>query len=81
MKRIPIVLAVALLGLSACARRNASSDSGGAKGGRKILFYRSPMDPKQTSPAPAKDSMGMDFVPVYADEQAASEEPGSFRVP
>jgi membrane fusion protein, copper/silver efflux system len=31
------------------------------------LFYRSPMDPSITSPIPAKDSMGMDFEPVYAE--------------
>lgn len=41
-------------------------------GEHKILYYRSPMDPKVTSPVPAKDSMGMDFVAVYADEQTAS---------
>ncbi|MFB3784802.1 MAG: efflux RND transporter periplasmic adaptor subunit [bacterium] len=35
---------------------------------RKILYYRSPMDPAVTSPVPAQDSMGMDFIPVYADE-------------
>lgn len=35
---------------------------------RKILFYRSPMDPAVTSPVPAQDSMGMDFIPVYEDE-------------
>jgi Cu(I)/Ag(I) efflux system membrane fusion protein len=35
---------------------------------RKIKFYRSPMDPKQTSPTPRKDEMGMDYVPVYEDE-------------
>ncbi|MFO0596472.1 MAG: efflux RND transporter periplasmic adaptor subunit [Myxococcaceae bacterium] len=40
---------------------------------RKVLFYRSPMDPAQTSPTPAKDSMGMDFVPVYADEASAGD--------
>ena len=40
-------------------------------GERKVLFYRNPMDPTVTSPVPAKDSMGMDYVPVYADEQAA----------
>jgi Cu(I)/Ag(I) efflux system membrane fusion protein len=39
--------------------------SGGA---RKILFYRNPMNPKITSKTPAKDEMGMDFVPVYEDE-------------
>src|SRR3982751_7147809 len=36
--------------------------------GRKILFYRNPMSPAITSPVPAKDEMGMDYVPVYADE-------------
>jgi len=39
-----------------------------AGGGRRILYYRSPMDPAVRSDKPAKDSMGMDFVPVYADE-------------
>ncbi len=40
-------------------------------GQRKILFYRSPMNPQVTSPTPAKDEMGMNFVPVYADEAAS----------
>ncbi|MBE0603689.1 MAG: efflux RND transporter periplasmic adaptor subunit, partial [Deltaproteobacteria bacterium] len=34
---------------------------------RKILFYRNPMNPGVTSPVPAKDEMGMDYVPVYED--------------
>lgn len=37
-------------------------------GERRILYYRSPMDPKASSLTPAKDAMGMDFVPVYEDE-------------
>ena len=37
-------------------------------GERKILYYRSPMDPKQTSHTPKKDEMGMDYVPVWSDE-------------
>lgn len=37
-------------------------------GENKILFYRHPMNPAVTSPVPAKDEMGMDYVPVYADE-------------
>jgi multidrug efflux pump subunit AcrA (membrane-fusion protein) len=37
-------------------------------GPRKILYYRSPMDPSIHSDAPRKDAMGMDFVPVYEDE-------------
>lgn len=40
-------------------------------GERRVLFYRNPMNPAVTSPAPAKDEMGMDFVPVYADEAAS----------
>ena len=40
-----------------------------AQGERKILFYRNPMGLPDTSPVPKKDSMGMDYIPVYADEQ------------
>ncbi len=31
------------------------------------LFYRNPMNPDITSPVPAKDPMGMDYIPVYAN--------------
>ena len=34
----------------------------------KILYYKSTMKPGETSPVPAKDSMGMDMVPVYQSE-------------
>jgi Cu(I)/Ag(I) efflux system membrane fusion protein len=44
---------------------------GGKEGERKPDFYRSPMNPSQTSPVPRKDEMGMDFVPVYADDLAS----------
>ncbi len=40
---------------------------------RKILFYRNPMNPNITSPVPAKDEMGMDYIPVYADEDKPKE--------
>ena len=33
----------------------------------KILFYRHPMKPSITSAEPAKDEMGMDFIPVYKE--------------
>jgi membrane fusion protein, copper/silver efflux system len=36
---------------------------------RKILFYRNPMGLPDTSPVPKKDSMGMDYIAVYAGEQ------------
>jgi RND family efflux transporter MFP subunit len=44
---------------------------------RRILFYRHPMDASIHSDTPAKDDMGMDYVPVYADEaQGGSTVPG-----
>jgi hypothetical protein len=46
---------------------------GSGKGERKILFYRNPMNPGVTSPVPAKDQMGMDYVPVYADEAGSGD--------
>lgn len=35
---------------------------------RRIVGYRHPMRPDVTSPVPAKDEMGMDYTPIYADE-------------
>jgi membrane fusion protein, copper/silver efflux system len=45
---------------------------------RKPLFYRHPMRPDVTSPSPAKDEMGMDYIPVYMDDLTAhgSDVPG-----
>lgn len=42
---------------------------------RQPLFYRNPMNPTVTSPIPAKDTMGMDYIPVYADDEAKTDEP------
>ncbi len=42
--------------------------SGRAADPHRVLFYRNPMNPAITSPVPAKDEMGMDYLPVYADE-------------
>lgn len=54
------------------------SDLGGApkKGSGKILFYRNPMNPAITSKAPAKDEMGMDYVPVYEEEAQTATDVG-----
>jgi RND family efflux transporter MFP subunit len=40
----------------------------------KILYYKSTMKPGETSKVPAKDSMGMDMVPVYENGAASSYE-------
>ncbi len=48
---------------------------------RKPLYYRNPMNPEVTSEVPAKDNMGMDYVPVYADDAPAADEvAGTVRV-
>ncbi len=39
---------------------------------KKILYYRNPMGLPDTSPVPKKDSMGMDYVPVYEGEEQES---------
>jgi Cu(I)/Ag(I) efflux system membrane fusion protein len=44
---------------------------------RKILYYRNPMGLPDTSPVPKKDSMGMDYIPVYADE---ADDPNTVKV-
>src|SRR5260370_3792289 len=41
-----------------------------AKGGeRRIRYYRNPMGLPDTSPTPKKDSMGMDYLPVYEGDE------------
>lgn len=47
------------------ARRPAAAEP--AKG--SILYYRHPMRPEVTSPTAKKDEMGMDYVPVYAEDE------------
>ena len=46
----------------------------------KPLFYRNPMNPAITSPVPAKDDMGMDYIPVYAEDQETSGPAGTVRI-
>ena len=54
-----------------CGMRLVPYEASPSPGTRTVLYYRSPMDPGIRSNTPGKDSMGMDFVPVYADEVAA----------
>ncbi|MEO8559355.1 MAG: efflux RND transporter periplasmic adaptor subunit [Rhodospirillales bacterium] len=43
----------------------------------KLLYYRNPMGLADTSPTPKKDSMGMDYIPVYESEGA---DPSTVRI-
>ncbi|SDB71718.1 efflux RND transporter periplasmic adaptor subunit [Belnapia rosea] len=56
-------------GASSRALAPASAPAPAPPGGRgRILYYRHPMGLPDTSPVPKKDSMGMDYIPVYEDE-------------
>jgi Cu(I)/Ag(I) efflux system membrane fusion protein len=54
-----------------------SEGTASPSGKRKVAAYRHPMRPDVTSPVPAKDEMGMDYLPVYEEEQSGgSHVPG-----
>ena len=38
---------------------------------KEPLYYRNPMNPEITSPVPAQGSMGMDYIPVYAESEGS----------
>jgi len=59
-----------ICGMTLVKKEKASAKKAGKN---KIIHYRNPMNPEVTSPVPMKDSMGMDYVPVYEGEQAAEE--------
>jgi Cu(I)/Ag(I) efflux system membrane fusion protein len=77
--RILALLIVAVVALAAgwfggfwfAGRSSLDTGTQTAAEGPEPLFYRNPMNPEVTSPVPARDHMGMDYVPVYADEQAS----------
>jgi membrane fusion protein, copper/silver efflux system len=50
---------------------------------RKIKYYRNPMGLPDVSPTPKKDSMGMDYIPVYevedSDEGSVKLSPGKIQ--
>lgn len=52
-------------------------------GERTVLYYRNPMGLPDTSPVPKKDSMGMDYIPVYeggdGDEGSVTVSPGKLQ--
>ncbi len=50
---------------------NSGSETGkgsDSRGGREVAFWKSSMIPNFVSPKPGQDPMGMDLIPVYADQ-------------
>ena len=53
----------------------------GEEQGRNVLYYRDPMGKPEYSAEPKKDSMGMDYIPVYQDEEDSGQAPPSPAAP
>jgi len=51
---------------------NTTKQGNQSQKGRKILYWRAPMNPNEIYDHPGKSNMGMDLVPVYADEGGES---------
>jgi len=64
----------------ATQRAPVTEQQSATKGKEKPLFYRSPMNPSVTSKIPAKDNMGMDYVPVYAADLNNKGVPGTVTI-
>ena len=55
---------------TAVEKRSEAAPVPSPAGKRRVLYYRNPMGHPDVSPVPKKDSMGMDYIPVYQDEAA-----------
>ncbi|MFQ5706025.1 MAG: efflux RND transporter periplasmic adaptor subunit [bacterium] len=53
-------------------KKSTPSQDSADKKGKKILYWRAPMDPTYISDQPGKSPMGMDLIPVYEGEEVAS---------
>ena len=73
---LAIAAALAAMAIGFIAGRSGTPDTAegaaAAPAEREILYYRNPMGLADTSPVPKKDSMGMDYVPVYAGDAPPS---------
>ena len=65
-----IIIMQGILNLSYIMKKSTQ----GEEKERKILYWQAPMDPNYTSDKPGKSPMGMDLIPVYADEQEEMSE-------
>ncbi len=80
---IVVVLTLGVLGGIAVQRywfdmpgMSMQTETSPAGADKKILYYRHPMTPSITADRPLKDSMGMDYIPVYADEADGTGQTG-----
>ena len=63
-----VLSTICLLGIGSFLMPMRTTYAAEGKKERKILYYRNPMNPSISSPTFMKDSMGMDYIPVYEEE-------------
>ena len=91
MKRLAIAISIIALlagaagagywwGTGRIAQSTAKQAAKPIKPERKLLYYRNPMGLPDTSPVPKKDSMNMDYLPVYEEEAPATAKPGKGKI-
>jgi membrane fusion protein, copper/silver efflux system len=59
---------------------NAPITTGSATNEPQPLFYRNPMNPEITSDVPAQDEMGMDYIPVFANNGSSNGPAGTVQI-
>lgn len=64
---LSIAVLACAVALNGCNPGPKSAPAATAPKERKPLYYRNPMDPSVRSDVPRKDSMGMDYIPVYGE--------------
>ncbi len=67
------VLAGWFIGRGTTSGKDSGTTPARASQPRKILYYRNAMGLPDTSPVPKKDSMGMDYIPVYEGGEAPAK--------
>lgn len=71
---VPAVPETASPGPGAAAGQPRENVKADASGKSRVLYYRNPMGLADTSPVPKKDSMGMDYIPVYEGDEPQGPE-------
>ncbi len=81
MRILLILVLIAMSGVGGFIAATSLKDiEAPVEAGRKVQFYRHPMGLPDTSLTPKKDSMGMDYIPVYEDEGEAAADPSIVKV-
>ena len=65
---------------SALGNEATSNTASNAKAKNEPLYWGAPMDPSYKRDKPGKSPMGMDLIPVYADDGAGESKPGTVTI-